>query len=128
MNRTILTAFNNTLNMFIEELIRSYPQEKEFMLFKNTVSLMRKANPKKILILFNEYIAPYVGKIKSKDENFFLKESYSDLVETEENIKDKNNAWKFISNLKQYWKDTSDSNKKIIWKYLNTLITLSERY
>lgn len=126
MNRTILTAFNNTLNMFIEELISSYPQEREFVLFKNTIALIRKANPKKILVLFNEYIEPYVVNIKDKNEVFFLNESYSDLVE--ENVKDTNNAWRFIDNLKQYWRKTSETNKDVIWKYLNTLITLSEKY
>lgn len=126
MNKTILSAFNNTLNMFIQELINSYPQEREFVLFKNTISLIRKANPKKILVLFNNYIEPYVNNIKNKNEVFFLNETYSDLVE--ENIKDTNNAWRFIDNLKQYWKNTSEINKNIIWKYLNTLITLSEKY
>ena len=126
MNRTILTAFNNTLNMFIEELISSYPQEREFVLFKNTIALIRKANPKKILVLFNEYIEPYVVNIKDKNEVFFLNESYSDIVE--ENVKDTNNAWRFIDNLKQYWRKTSETNKDVIWKYLNTLITLSEKY
>ena len=81
MNKTILSAFNNTLNMFIQELINSYPQEREFVLFKNTISLIRKANPKKILVLFNNYIEPYVNNIKNKNEVFFLNETYSDLVD-----------------------------------------------
>ena len=46
----------------------------------------------------------------------------------EENVKDTKNAWRFIDNLKQYWKSTSETNKNVIWKYLNTLVTLSEKY
>jgi len=126
MNRTLLTAFNNTLIMFIDELITSYPQEKEFSLFKNTLLFMKKANPKKILVLFDEYMEKYISAIKKRDESFFLNETYSDLVETE--VEDKDNAWRFIDNLKLYWNDTSISNKKIIWDYLNTLVTLSEKY
>ena len=94
MNRTLLTAFNNTLIMFIDELITSYPQEKEFSLFKNTLVFMKKANPKKILVLFDEYMVKYISAIKKRDESFFLNETYSDLVETE--VEDKDNAWKFI--------------------------------
>ena len=127
MNHVIFIAFLNTLDTFAEELIHAYPQEKEFVVFRNTLKLIRKANPRKIPTVFQKYITPFVTKIKNRDEAFFLNESYSDIVTKKVSNHKQQGAWTFIENLKHYWNDTSHQNKEAIWNYLNTLITLSEK-
>lgn len=122
MSVTLLTAFNNNLNLFVNELIQSYPQEHNFSIFKNMISLMQKVNPRKVLILFIEYISPYKQKILERDESFFLEENYDTIMKT---VDDRENAWLLMNKLKLYWKDTNNANKDIIWKYFKQLITLS---
>ena len=121
MSKTLLSAFNNNLNNFITELIKTYPQEHNFIIFKNTILLMQRVNPRKVLLLFIEYINPYKEKLLSRDESFFLNENYSSILNQTEN---KDNAWQLIDKLKLYWKDTSESNKNVIWMYFKQLITL----
>ena len=122
MNKTLLIAFNNNLNNFINELIKTYPQEGNFVVFKNTIFLIQKVNPRKVLSLFVEYIEPYKQKLLNKDESFFLEEDYTTLVRQTDS---KKNAWKLINRLKLYWKDTSKNNKNVIWNYFRQLIMLS---
>tara|TARA_Y100001970_G_C13503204_1_gene494659 strand:- start:128 stop:514 length:387 start_codon:yes stop_codon:yes gene_type:complete len=121
MSKTLLSAFNNNLNNFITELIKTYPQEHNFIIFKNTILLMQRVNPRKVLLLFIEYINPYKEKLLSRDESFFLNENYSSILNQTEN---KDNAWQLIDKLKLYWRDTSESNKNVIWMYFKQLITL----
>ena len=122
MSKTLLSAFNNNLNKFISELIKTYPQEHNFTVFKNTISLMQRVNPRKVLQLFIEYIDPYKNKLLNRDESFFLNEKYSIILEQTDN---KENAWRLIDKLKLYWKDTSVANKNVIWDYFKQLITLA---
>ena len=121
MSKTLLSAFNNNLNNFITELIKTYPQEHNFIIFKNTILLMQRVNPRKVLLLFIEYINPYKEKLLSRDESFFLNENYSSILNQTEN---KDNAWQLIDKLKLYWSETSESNKNVIWMYFKQLITL----
>ena len=121
MSKTLLSAFNNNLNKFINELIKTYSQEQNFVVFKNTILLMQRVNPRKVLSLFIEYIDPYKEKLLKRDESFFLNENYSNILSQ---TKDKDNAWQLIDKLKLYWKDTSETNKNVIWNYFKQLITL----
>ena len=122
MSKTLLSAFNNNLNKFVIELIQTYPQEHNFIVFKNTVSLIQRVNPRKVLQLFIEYIDPYKDKLLRRDESFFLNENYSNILEQSDN---KENAWQLVDKLKIYWKDTSVCNKNVIWNYFKQLITLA---
>ena len=126
MSKTLLSAFNNTLDKFSCEIISTYPQEKEFVLFKNAIKLVQKVNPRKVLSLFIEYIDPYKVKILEKDESFFLNANYSNVI-SKANA-NKKNAWNLIDRIKVYWKDMSDTNKEVMWNYFIVLITLSYKY
>lgn len=126
MNKTILSAFNNTLDKFIHELIRSFPAEKKFVVFKNAIKLVQKVNPRKVLILFIEYISPYKDKLLQRDEEFFLNNNYINIINKTNASKE--NAWVLIDKIKVYWKDINQQNKDIIWDYFKVLITLAYKY
>ena len=93
--------------------------------FQNTLTMLKKANARGILELFQVHIYPYKQKITNKDESFFLDNDFS-----EHQIGDGNNE-KFtsiVNKLKQYWHEMSTNTKENIWKYFNVFIILSERY
>ena len=124
MSKTLLTAFNNTLIKFINELISTYPQEGTFTVLKTTISLMKRINPRKVLKIFIKNIDPFREHLMSRNEEFFLNDNYSSIVNDTDNKQD---AWKLIDKLKLYWKDTNKNNKDIIWDYFNVLLTISDR-
>ena len=118
---TYLTAFNNLVLKFNEDLIFIFPEENDFKVYKRGIVILNSANAKKICLLFKNYSNLYRKQIETKDDNFFLNNSneilQSNNIEGIENI---------INKLKFYWTQLSDSNKEKIWQYLNSLLKLSD--
>lgn len=121
-NMTALTAFNNIIFRFVDDLIDTFPEENDFKVYKRTFNILKSANAKKMCNLFQIYSYNYREKILSKDESFFIENEYSE-------IKQANNAESvggIIEKLKEHWKSLDDDNKQKIWQYLSTMIQLSD--
>lgn len=121
---TYLTAFNNIIFEFVDDLIATFPEENDFKVYKRTLSLLKSANAKKMCLIFKNYSYEYRDKIINKDETFFLKNSYDNIKEGYGN--DDQTVEGIIEKLKNYWNELSNENKETIWQYLNTMIKLSD--
>ena len=114
----IVTQITN----FIDELINTYPDNNELVLFREKYNLLKSANSQLIINYFIQYIYPHKDVIKKEDEQFFLEGG------GQEELNDKNGL-KFRDNMKQLWtQNMSEENKKIVWKYFKTFILLIEKY
>lgn len=122
MSNSYLTAFNNLLTKFNEELISTFPEENDFKVYNRGIQMINSANAKKICSLFKNYMLLYRQKILSKDESFFLNNNYTEIV-TNSNS---DGIEGIILKLKNYWSTLSNENKEIIWEYLSSLIKLSD--
>jgi hypothetical protein len=120
---TYLTAFNNLIFKFTDDLIETFPEENDFKVYKRGLTILKSANAKKMCVIFKAYSHIYKEKILSKDESFFIKNDYSEIKEATE---DENTVEAVINKLKLYWTGLSQENKEKIWKYLETLIKLSD--
>lgn len=120
---TYLTAFNNLIFKFIDDLIQTFPEENDFKVYKRALSMLKIANAKKMCVIFKNYSAVYKEKILAKDESFFLENEYNEM---QQDYGDENTVEQVINKLKQYWTQLSDDNKVKIWKYLETLIKLGD--
>ena len=120
MNQSFLTAFNNLILKFIDELILLFPEDSDFAHYKLKILFLKKANAKKLCELFKIYIYNYKDEINNKNEAFFLESDYSETVTKNDNI------YKILDKLKLYWKELTDNNKNKIWEYLITLIKISD--
>ena len=54
-----LSAFNNLVLKFNDELIETFPEEKDFKIYKTGLNFIISNNKKKICELFKEYIFDY---------------------------------------------------------------------
>ena len=122
-NISFLTAFNNQIDNFLDDLITVCPEEKEFKMLKNGISLVKKTNPRIILTQFIEMIFPYKEQILLRNEEFFI---VKDFQEDFSNV-----SSDYISmitrKLKNIWESgVSESDKVKIWEYFHSLITLAE--
>ena len=72
MSNTFLSAFNNLVLKFNDDLISTFPEENDFKVYKRGIMLLNIANSKKICLLFKDYMVFYRQKITEKDESFFL--------------------------------------------------------
>lgn len=124
MSTTYLTAFNNIIFDFIDDLIGTFPEENDFKVYKRTLELLKSANAKKMCMIFKGYSYQYREKIKQKDESFFLKNTYDEIKA--DSKQDDNSVVAIIEKLKNYWNELSNENKDKIWLYLNTMISLCD--
>ena len=120
---TYLTAFNNLIFKFTDDLIETFPEENDFKVYRRAFSILKSANAKKMCVIFRNYSQIYREKILNKDETFFLDNDYSEIKEAKV---DENTVEQVINKLKSYWGELSAENKEKIWKYLETLIKLSD--
>jgi len=118
-----INSFNNQLKMFAKVLNNRFPKDADLKLFQTCVSTLIKCNASKCIELYIFYVYPYKDKIESKHEDFMINADF-----TKEN--DLYTEWNFnvMVHLKKCWGYLDDNEKQNIWKYLNILITLSEKY
>jgi hypothetical protein len=122
MSNTFLSAFNNLVLKFNDDLISTFPEENDFKVYKRGIMLLNSAHSKKMCLLFKDYMVFYRQKITEKDESFFLNNDYTEIV----NNTKSEGLESIISKLKHYWNNMSSGNKSKIWEYLNSLIKLCD--
>jgi hypothetical protein len=118
---SFLSAFNNQLIRFFEELVDSYPEEKGIRMALEAIQGTKKINPKLILDLFYTNVYRDCHEwIENEDEQIivFAKSKIS-------NEYNEMSAALFIFD--KYWSDMSENNQKAIWNYLKVLCVLCEK-
>lgn len=127
MSDKLLNIFNTQLSEFILELIKIFPQDKDFRAFKNGFNLLKLADEKKPLELFYKGMVDngFDEKIKTKNEDFFLNNNYNKIIN---DVDDDNINDKLINKLKNYWNDLTVDNKNTVWTYFGNLLKISEKY
>lgn len=78
-----LTAFNNHFAEFVDDILTIFPDNRDVMNAKNSLVLLRKANPAIIAKFWRNYIVRnYQAQIEIGDCDFFLKKDYRLDIET----------------------------------------------
>ena len=118
---SIPKAFNRIFISLIDDCILVFPDDDELKKYKKGARILDEFNTKKPSTIFKTYSTPFREYIDKKDEAFFLNNDYSkiDVVD--------NDVICFINKIKKLWNNLSIENKEKIWKYLQTLCTLTDR-
>lgn len=125
---SVAIAFNSQLDKFLDELIKTYPEDKDFSYYKRLVDQLKRLNVRKPIELFAFTIHKHIGLIERRDSDFFFN-NFTKIVSEE--TTDKGNqmeAFRLFENIKKYWMEMPEDNKKIIWDYLNVLTKLSVKF
>ena len=76
---SVLNGFNNHFMEFVEDIIRIFPNDVDILSAKNSFTLIRKANPKLIIKIWQRYVVDkYATQIESGDISFFLDKDYGE--------------------------------------------------
>ena len=121
---SLLGAFNNQMEAFSKEICNVFPQDTDLKMGHNVIVLLKRSNPRKLLELYNIYLADFKDRINNQDESFFIEHDFSDVAEKNQN---KEYTFNLVIKLKEYWSSLSDENKIIIWKYFKVLNALSDK-
>tara|TARA_Y100000361_G_scaffold148148_1_gene160594 strand:- start:209 stop:613 length:405 start_codon:yes stop_codon:yes gene_type:complete len=122
--------FNNKLTEFLKELVQTFPTDPDFKLFQASVRVLKLADEKKPLELFNLGLTnEYKENIRNKNEEFFLNNDYSDVLNNELVKKNNDNDIndKLINKLKDYWKNLDNDNREIVWQYFTILLKICDK-
>jgi hypothetical protein len=120
---SILTAFNDHFFEFVNAIQEIFPDDHDLLVSKNSLMLVRKANPKMIVKIWNAYV---VGKYKSEIEagnlDFFINKDYSsDFI----NANNSDKIIEAIDRFRQPIKNMSEQNKLKSIKYIQNLTKLA---
>jgi len=117
--------FNKKLSEFIEDLIFIYPGVDDFKIFKTTCAWASRLDKKAPQYFFNAcVVVPYEQKVMSRDEDFFLCETY---IEYNDYMNQYGQNLDIVEKLKHIWKTLDAANKEVIWKYMQVLVYLSKQ-
>ncbi len=125
---SIPIAFNNQLDKFLDELIKTYPEDKDFPYYKRLVDQLKRVNVRKPIELYAVTVHKHIALIENRDSDFFFN-NFGKIVNEE--TSDKSNqaeAFRLFENIKKYWQEMNEDNKKIIWDYLNVLTKLAVKF
>ena len=117
-----LSAFNNQLLNFFEELCSTFPEEKDIKMATEAIRGAKKINPRLILDLFQEHVYKDLAPaIASRDVNL-IRQIAQHKISTQFN--------EMISALAifdKHWDTMGPQNQEVIWQYLKVLCLLSEK-
>jgi len=124
MSNNILTAFNDHFIDFINDVQRVFPEDSDILTAKNALLLVRKANPKMIVKIWNTYIvSKYKSEIESGNLDFFINKDYSTDVSAAENS---DKIMGSINRLREPIKNMGPENQQKVMKYIQNLTKLSQ--
>ncbi len=126
MTSNLLTAFNDQLSSFIDDMLIIYPSDVDIMYAKNSFTTIRKMNHRLVITVCQDKInSLYFNQIMSGDLEFFLNKDYTtDLAESQNSSK----IMESINRLRQPIRSMDTNNREKSIKYLQNISNLSNLY
>jgi hypothetical protein len=117
-----LGNFCNLLLQFFEDLIETYPEDKDIAMATSALKLMKQANPRMIHSVFMENVhKEFKEPLLAEDEEYILRRAREILDSKYAEI---NYAFWIFD---KHWSTMAETNKRHIWDYMKALIVLAER-
>lgn len=119
---SMLTAFNNQLVSFFEELTQVIPEEKDVKMALEAIKGAKKINPRLILDLFYEHVYTDLHVvIQNKDIKAIQKYAHFKISQQF------NEIMPALAIFDKYWDELTPSTQDAIWKYMKVLCVLCEK-
>jgi hypothetical protein len=126
MAANILQAFNDHFFEFVKDIENVFPNDEDILVAKNSLTTIRKANPKMIIKIWTQFVVgKYKQEIEKGDIDFFINKDYSDDIgDTSSSSYIMDAIDRFRSPIKQM---KPDDQKKAM-KYIQNLTKLADIY
>ena len=119
----ILTGFNDHFIEFVNDIISVFPNDTDILQAKNSFALIRKANPKMIIKIWQKFVVEkYADAIDKGDISFFVDKDYSDDLNNADNS---DKIMEAINRLRNPIKLMNDVDRAKTMKYMQNLKKLS---
>jgi hypothetical protein len=125
MSSLYLQAFNKQLSEFLDDVERVFPNDVDIRAGKNSLLLLKKANPKKIIEVWKAYVTdPYFTKIENNEIEFFINKDYNSDI----GLDSKSEVISAIDRLREPIRRMEENDKQVVMKYLLNLCKLTILY
>lgn len=118
--KIFVDTFFKQFGEFMEQLIKVFPHDPDFVAYKMGVNLFHKTNPSLVISTIIEHVLPFENMIQSKNEDFFLKHDFKEYMEDD-------TIGSVILKLKSLWGVLSPENRECVWQYIQLLMNLAKR-
>ena len=114
--QTLQKAFNDHFDEFMDDIVNLFPDDMDIRNSRNTIKILRKANPKILIQIWNKYVSSkYSAQIESGDITFFIDNDYTEDVGNMENSSQVITAIdRLRTPIKAMTKDSQDKTMKYI--------------
>lgn len=117
-----LGIFTGNLVNFFEDLVETFPEERDIKMALEAIQGAKKINPKLLLEMFYEFVTkPLRDAILSENEKVVITFARA-LINTQFN-----EVSSALMIFDKHWETMSEVNQKAIWKHLKVLVLLSEK-
>jgi hypothetical protein len=124
-----LKIFNTQLLNFSSAMSERFPNNRDLKVALTGLKTLSSMNPKKTMELFLTYTYKYRDIVMSKDEQRLINTDFSvDLKQCKELVENPENTNEVIETLRKNWTELSSEEKDNIWKYLQVLMTLTDKH
>ena len=121
----VCVVFNEKLNEFLNDLYK-ISQDEDIGTFRNSLRLVLLVDKKKPIRLFKKHVLDkYDDQLKERDEAFFLAEDYRDVIAVDESF---DLTTQLVNKIKAFWRDMTQDNKDVIWKYFHIIGLLCHKF
>jgi len=117
-----LSAFNNQLIRFFEELAETYTEERDIKLALEGLNGAKKINPRLILDMFYEYVYKDLHDPISREDDVVVIQFAKKMIQGRFN-----EMSPALLIFDKHWPTMSDANRASIWKYMKVLCILCEK-
>jgi hypothetical protein len=122
MSGSPLTMFTNMLVRFFEELIETFPEERDIRMALETIQGARKINPGLVRDMFHEHVTKDLKEFIAREDEVAIIEHAKAKISTQYN-----EILPALAIFDKHWGGLSDGNRQSIWKYLKVLVALNEK-
>lgn len=123
---SVLKAFNNHFMEFVDDVQSIFPENNDIKKAKNGIEMLRKANPRMIIMIWKEHITtPYQAQIEAGDISFFIDKDYTRDVSQADNAR---SIMEAVDRLRGPIREMGTENQSKAMKYIQNLTKLSMMY
>lgn len=117
-----VSAFCNQLVRFFEELVETFPDERDIKSGLEVIQGARKINPRMVLDMFYEHVAKdLTTAVMNDDVDSVIMYGRAKIHGTF------NEMMPALAIFDKHWATLSEMNRVAIWKYLKVLMVLCEK-
>lgn len=119
VKQSLQKAFNDHFTEFIQDIVNVFPENVDIATASNSMSLLRKANPRLIIGIWNKYVSSkYATQIDNGEIEFFTEKDYGEDTSNMDNSAQVVNA---INRMREPVRLMSRDNQMKTMKYIQNL-------